>query len=143
MGQYLSSLSKNPTPNAENENRGQRSYTFRIQQIEESVTENQILQWLTELSMSISETESNILHISLAPYNGTKTATVTFRSVPHCFQRCVSNQPELTAKFSGIQSEVLVDQDFYGITPLYCSSSNPSFEYVSLHITLILIFRVS
>jgi hypothetical protein len=55
-------------------------YTFRIQSIDESISEEQLKTWLTQLSPSASiGNVTNVLAVSLAPHNGHKTATVTFR----------------------------------------------------------------
>jgi hypothetical protein len=68
--------------------------------------------------------QSNIRATSLVPYNNGQTATVTFDcDVPKVFQ----GQPDVMATFGDVQKEVLIDSDFYGITPLY-SSAEPSLE---------------
>ncbi|KAI5784274.1 hypothetical protein FPQ18DRAFT_105950 [Pyronema domesticum] len=102
------------------------SYTFRIREIAKSVTEEQLHTWLTSLSASISGTQSNIRAVSLAPHINWKTATVTLHSVPKEF-----GQTEVMAKFGDIQKEVLIDRDFYGITPLY-SGAEPSLDIVAV-----------
>jgi hypothetical protein len=98
----------------------QSYHTFRIREIHSSVTEGQLRAWLSSLSAG---TQSNIRATSLAPHNNGQTATVTFCYVPKVFQ----GQPEVMASFGDVQTEVLIDSDFYGITPLH-SSAEPSLE---------------
>lgn len=85
------------------------SHTYRIQQIKESVTSEQLRQWLGEISAPTPKKLRNIQALSLAPYNDTQTATITFYTVPPLFQTCSPTQPEMEATFGGKESEVLVD----------------------------------
>jgi hypothetical protein len=97
-------------------------YTFRIQSIDESINEEQLETWLTQLSPSIG----NVLAISLAPHNGHKTATATFRHVPPEFESANSGK-SLIANIGALKTDVTVDSQFLGITPLY-SGADPSIE---------------
>jgi hypothetical protein len=101
-------------------------YTFRIQSIDESISEEQLKTWLTQLSPS----NDNVLALSLAPHNGHQTATVTFRHVPSEFESMSSgkqNSENFIAKIGTLGTDVTVDTDFLGITPLY-SGTDPSIE---------------
>jgi hypothetical protein len=102
-------------------------YTFRIQSLDESISEGQVKTWLTQLSPSTV----NILALSLAPHNGHKTATVTFQHVLPEFESASSgkksNSENFMEKIGASKPEVTVDTQFLGITRLY-SGADPSIE---------------
>jgi hypothetical protein len=101
--------------------------TFRIQSIDESISEEQLASWLAQLSPSI---KSNVLALSLAPHNGQKTAIVTFRHVPPEFASATSGKKysgNIIANIGAVKADVTVDTQFLGITPLY-SGTDPSIE---------------
>ncbi|KAI5785474.1 hypothetical protein FPQ18DRAFT_87907 [Pyronema domesticum] len=103
-------------------------YTFRIQSIDESISKEQLTAWLTQLSPSTGR----IMALSLAPHNGHKTATATFKHVPPEFESMSSgkNSGDLMVKIGGMEIEVTIDGHFLGITPL-CSVTDPSIDIVA------------
>jgi hypothetical protein len=101
--------------------------TFRICLIPCSVTEIQFRQWLESLNWKTSDGDgqNKVLELSLTPYTTWQTATVTVLHTPQEFTRCVpGGNTEIRAKFGEIESDVVIDCDFLGITPLYASSES-------------------
>jgi hypothetical protein len=96
------------------------SLTFRIQGLDASVTDKQLLKWLAKLCKNGESIQAN----SLASHNDNKAATVTFSCVPPAFQLCDDTRQKVG---TGPESEVLIDSTFHGITPLY-SGVEPEIE---------------
>ncbi|KAI5788688.1 hypothetical protein FPQ18DRAFT_294719, partial [Pyronema domesticum] len=83
-------------------------HTFRIQSIDESISEEQLKSWLAQLLPSI---KNNVLALSLA-HNGQKTATVIFRHVPPEFASVTSgkkNSGDTLANIGASKADVTVD----------------------------------
>lgn len=101
--------------------------TFRICLIPCSVTKIQLRQWLKSLNWKTSDGDgqNKVLELSLTPYTTWQTATVTVLLTPQEFTRCVpGGNTEICAKFGEIESVVVIDCDFLGMTPLYASSES-------------------
>jgi hypothetical protein len=54
------------------------AHTFRIQQIDRSVSQEQLQEWLIQLCAVELETKKSLRCLSLTPHNGEKAATATF-----------------------------------------------------------------
>jgi hypothetical protein len=101
--------------------------TFRISSIPPDVTERDLRTYLLEDSTQDDFT------ISLAPYSHGKIqiATVTFtRTEPSRFSECRTDE-RLYLRMEGMQSRIIVDCDFQGVTPLY-SAKGPTVEWVEV-----------
>jgi hypothetical protein len=104
--------------------------TFRISSIPPDVTERDLRTYLEDL---LEDSTQDDFIISLAPYSNGKgqIATVTFRRTePSPFSECKTNE-RLYLQNERMQSRIIVDCDFQGITPLY-SAKEPTVEWVEV-----------
>jgi hypothetical protein len=102
--------------------------TFRISAIPCHVTKDQLIVYLQQL-LPYGTTDEII--ISVVPYSYGKEliATVTFtHREPARFFACKLGT-ELSLYFKEMKSNVVIDCDFFGITPLY-SAREPAVEQV-------------
>lgn len=107
---------------------------FRISNISRDITPDLFLESLQFLDNKPHvDGGGNLLGWSFAPSAASadaelyRTATVTFKSVPPQFQ-LPSNFVDLIPN----APPVIIDKDFYGLTPLY-SPMQPTVEYVESH----------
>lgn len=107
---------------------------FRISNISCDITPDLFLESLHFLDNNpLADGRGNLLGWSFAPSAASadseryRTATVTFKSVPPQFQ-LPSNFVDLIPN----APPVIIDKDFYGLTPLY-SPLQPTVEYVQSH----------
>jgi hypothetical protein len=104
--------------------------TFRISSVPPDVTECDLRTYLKDL---VEDSTQDDFIISLAPYSNGKIqiATVTFtRTEPSQFSECKTDE-RLYLQIEGMQSRIIVDCDFQGVTPLY-SAKEPTVEWVEV-----------
>ncbi|KAF8534452.1 hypothetical protein BDD12DRAFT_895849 [Trichophaea hybrida] len=113
--------------------------TLRLSEIPTSVDENQLRQYLNNLECETTSVAENVLALSLAPYIDWLVATVTFRQEPLIFTQCRPHRImhfELPTQLVGPRETgtILVDCDFYGITPLYHPPGlqEPEFDVIAV-----------
>jgi hypothetical protein len=108
--------------------------TLRLSPLPTSINEIRLRQYLNSLECDAEYQAENILAFSLAPYMNWLVATVTFRQEPSIFAQCRprSHLPfQLPADLAmPRESNIIIDCDFYGITPLYSplKPQEPKFE---------------
>ena len=107
-----------------------QSRSLRISLIPSTVTFDEFQSFLENLpSLYTSENgDTNILALSLVRDINSQVSTVCFRSEPDLFSKCAPHK-EIHIDFdhNGTVHELVVDCDFFGITPLY-SSEKPTVE---------------
>jgi hypothetical protein len=104
--------------------------TFRISSIPPDVTEHDLRTYLKDL---LEDSTQDDFITSLAPYSYGKRqiATVTFtRTEPSPFSECKTDE-RLYLQIEGIQSRIIIDHNFQGVTPLY-SAKEPTVEWVQV-----------
>jgi hypothetical protein len=100
--------------------------TFRISSIPPDVTEHDLRTYLKDL---VEDSTEDDFTISLAPYSHGKIqiATVTFtRTEPSQFSECKIDE-RFYLQIEGMQSRIIVDCDFQGVTSLY-NAKEPAVE---------------
>lgn len=113
-----------------------QSRTFRLSGIPSSVKPEQLRTYLNSLICETQRTGENILALSLAPHLDRLVATVTFVEEPLIFRECrplrSMELPVSTELAESLEADMItditVDCDFYGITPLYHPPQPPRFE---------------
>ncbi|KAI5794181.1 hypothetical protein FPQ18DRAFT_165423 [Pyronema domesticum] len=117
--------------------------TFRICLIDESVTKSQLHEWLRTLKFPLHPSvdsrdtvDDNVLALSLVPsYDGSQTAAVTFSHTPRMFIPCKPRRHiDIAVEIGGIRNdEIVIDCDFYGMTPLYiCAEPGPTVDIIGV-----------
>jgi hypothetical protein len=95
--------------------------TFRLSLIPSSIDEEKLRRCLDSLSYT-KQSCKKLLALSLVERGGWQVATVTFLEVPSEFQKCSRNNAiDVELDIEGIKSEITIDVDFYGVSPLYSS----------------------
>ena len=104
--------------------------TFRVSNIPPEVTESELRTYLKDL---LEDCTPDDFVVSLAPYSYGKRqiATVTFtrRELPP-FSDCRTSR-RLYLPYDGMGSQIIVDCEFQGVTPLY-SAIEPTVEWVEV-----------
>jgi hypothetical protein len=108
--------------------------TFRLSLIPVSIEQEPLRRYLNRLecrprSPNLQPLEENILNFSLASYLSWQVATVSFRQEPAEFNKCIRGNSiniGLPRELGGTQ--ITVDCDFYGMTPLYHPRLEPEYE---------------
>lgn len=99
----------------------QNARSLRITGIHSSVPYDEFRSFLGGLDSTLPEHNDNVLALSLAPDTSSlQVATVCFRHEPAFFAECTpGNTRELSYSSHGAESQLVVDCDFFGLTPLY------------------------
>lgn len=107
--------------------------SLRISSIPTMVTESELRTFLQGLQLPKSEQTVNIKAISLQKEKcGLQTATVCFEREPDPISSCARcRKITVPYPYQGKTHDLVVDCDFYGLTPLF-SSEKPTVEYVYL-----------
>ncbi|TGZ77413.1 hypothetical protein EX30DRAFT_199508 [Ascodesmis nigricans] len=106
--------------------------SLRISGIPSTVSTADFRNFLEQLLPSPAGcSDENVLLLSLVPFlGGAQVATVCFKNEPRVFATCSPGATVyITFTHEGKLHELVVDCDFFGLTPLYCSS-DPTEEYV-------------
>jgi hypothetical protein len=100
------------------------------------VDKQQLCEYLERLSRddgnedTLPDRETNVVALSLAPRDEWQVGTITFSKKPSEFALCSPNNPiKIRLLAPNIDAtEISIDVDFYGMTPLYCPSEPATTE---------------
>jgi hypothetical protein len=117
-------------------NRPRNTRSLRISLIPLAVTASDFRSFLERLQphngSDLGRCGNNILAMSLVQHGRSQVATICFDSEPDFFSVCTSDAPmHLNFRHHETDYQLVVDCDFFGLTPLY-SSEEPTVEWVYL-----------
>jgi len=132
IGKLLKYFSGSSSNTSNRDELRRRSRSFRLSLIPVAVTFDELHTYLQSLDYDLrnkpprSDARGNLLALSLVRKSTWQVATATFIEEPSQFANCTPNHSRmLSLEIAGmVPAPIIVDIDFYGITPLYSSPSH-------------------